>query len=583
MRKSRIGAFMAALALLAVACAGEAEDPDTGAEDASDNGTDEASDTDGDDESQDDASGADTDDDGGERRVLRQATFGADVGTMDPHQAVPGPDRQVVLPMFDGLVRYVPGDALAGFEPDLATEVPSAPEPEEDGTQVWEFELREGVMCHPGPETDSYELTVDDVVKSYQRSMNSEISAFAGDYGNVTSIEAVDDRTVAFTLNQPSSEELFLPLVANISGGYVVCMEAVEAMGDADFANHPVGTGPFQFSSYSPSDRVELTAFDEYWRGEPRLEGVEILFMADDSSRELALRSGEVDFISGINEGEWAERMDEEDGITAFAIPVGGLQFFELNTSMEPFDDINVRRAVMYAHNRGNHVALGGQIGGESYFTPAFSASNLPDGPADLTEEEVRDAGLDWIVDQDLDRARELLAEAGYPDGFSFDVVSSESEAYVNNYQVLQANLAEVGIEMNVDVVDHPTMHSVIREGSNAIVQYTAPRPTVDLLLFQFLHGDSIVVEGETPITNFAYYDGVDDLIDEAKNEVDAERQEQLWIEANLQAMEDAVIMPNYHHRYAWAHADDFDQGHEPIAWMHSAASTINENTGFHN
>jgi ABC-type transport system substrate-binding protein len=133
--------------------------------------------------------------------------------------------------------------------------------------------------------------------------------------------------------------------------------------------------------------------------------------------------------------------------------------------------------------------------------------------------------------------------------------VTSEFGPYRDNCQVHQAGLAEVGIEMNVQVFDHST----IRQGTNEIVWYTAPRPTVDQLLFHFLHGDSIVVEGENPITNFSYYDGIDDLIEKAQSEIDVERQEELWIQANLEAMEDAIIMPSAHPVFAYAHTDDFD------------------------
>lgn len=572
----RFFALLAALTMIAAACADDGGgDAETG-----DDATDEANGEDG--EDTDDAAAPTDEDEDGELRRLRQGLFGADVGSIDPHQAVPAPDRAVVMPIFEGLVRYVPGDAAAGFEPDLATEIPEPPAPEDDGTQIWEFELNEGVMCQAGPENDAYELSIEEVVASYEKSMDADRSSFAGDYGNVQSVEATGDRTIAFTLAEARSAELFLPLVADIASGYVVCMDAYEAMGGQEaFSQHPVGTGPYQVVEYTPGEGVTLDAFDEYWRGTPGLAGIDLRFMADSSSRELALRSGEVDLIIGIDEADWVQRINAEDGLTAFAIPVGGLQFFEMNQTMEPFDDLNVRRAILWAHNREQHLALAGQVDGEPFFSPAYTVAAIPGGPGDVGPERVLEAGLDWIVEYDPERASELLAEAGYPDGFSFDVVTSEHELYRDNYEIQQSALAELGIEMNVDVVDHPTMHSTIREGANAIVWYTAPRPTTDQLLFQFLHSQSIVVEGENPITNFAYYDGVDGLIEEAQAELDADRQEELWIEASFQAMEDAVVGPSAHPVFAYAHTDDLDLGHEPRAYMHSTTVTVNENTTF--
>ncbi len=165
-------------------------------------------------------------------------------------------------------------------------------------------------------------------------------------------VEAVDDTTVAFTLSEVRSAELFLPVVADIADGYVVCMEAYGAMGADEFANHPVGTGPYQFVSYSPGDRVQLTSFDEYWRGEPRMAGIELRFMADESSRELALHAGEVDFLSGIDEGHWVERMDAVDGVTAFGLPVGGSAVLPDQSDPRALRR-HQGRAVMYAHKTG--------------------------------------------------------------------------------------------------------------------------------------------------------------------------------------------------------------------------------------
>lgn len=587
--KRRTAALCTALAMVAVACGDDGTgdvDPETGTGAGASTGDDSSDTEDGHEDAAADTEGGVAAVPVGEAiatdRVLRNGVFGADIGTMDPHQAVPGPDRQVVFAIFEGLVRYRPGDVTSGFEPELAVEIPETPEPDDDGTQTWEFELNEGIMCHAGPDNEPYELSLDEVVRSYEKSMNGDFSAFAGDYGDVVSVEATGERTIAFTLASPKSPELFLPLVADIGAGYVICMDAYEELGLDQVTQHPVGTGPYAFEMYEPSNNVQLTAFDQYWRDDqPLMAGIEFAFMADDSSRELALTAGEVDFIKGIDEGPWVERMDETDGLAAYAIPVGGLVFFQINTSIEPFDDERVRRAIMYATDRESHLALGGELAGEPFFTPAFGMANVPDGPGDVTEEEVLEAGFDWAVEHDPERARELLAEAGYPDGFSFEVVTSETEVYRLNYTVLQASLADVGIEMEIDVVDHPTMHATIREGSNAIVVYNAPRPTTDQLQFHFLHGDSIVVEGESPITNFAYYEGADDLIEEAQAEIDPERQDELWREVSLRILEDAVTLPSHHLVYSWGQSVDYDPGHEPRAYMHSATATINELTGF--
>jgi len=242
--------------------------------------------------------------------VLRYADKSADLGTMDPHFAASTNDRNLVDMIFNGLVRYKPGDGSV-FEPDLAE---ALPEPEiVDGKQVWIFKLRKGVMCHPSDVTPAYELTAEDVVFSLQKSANPDTSAYAGEYDGMT-VEAVDDYTVKITMEKPISPVLFFPKVADYAGGFIVCKKAYEAMGAETFKTHPVGTGPFMFKSYSPTEKVVLVANEDYFRGRPLIDVVEYYYMPDLSSREIGLKTGELDVINGATEGVWVEQMTKEGG-----------------------------------------------------------------------------------------------------------------------------------------------------------------------------------------------------------------------------------------------------------------------------
>jgi len=170
--------------------------------------------------------------DEGDRPTLRFGVNAADLQTLDPHFASGTQDRTVVDMVFNGLLRYQPGNS-AEIEPDLATAIP---EPEMvDGQQVWTFELRDDAMCHPGPESEAYPLTAEDVVASLEKSADVDRSAYAGEYEGMT-FEAVDDRTVRVTVETPLSPTLFLPKFTNYSGGFIVCAQALEAMGDETFA-----------------------------------------------------------------------------------------------------------------------------------------------------------------------------------------------------------------------------------------------------------------------------------------------------------------------------------------------------------
>ncbi len=536
-RKSRVAGAVLALALIAAACGGN----DEPAAPAQAPGSGEAP--------------APLE---AERHVLRWGAFAGDAGRLDPHFASAGSDRMVVDMIFNGLVRFKPGDIGADFEPDLAAAIPD-PTTNASGQQVWTFELRQGVMCHAGPSTPSYELTSEDVVYSLERAANPETSAYAADYTNFVDIQALDPYRVEITLDVPRSPLLFLPAVADYSGGFVVCKQASEAAG-ADFGQHPVGTGPFAFDTYIPGDSVILTAHDDYFRGTPKLAGVDVLYLPDASSRELALQAGEVDAIYGIHERVWVDRMDALPGVRAHWMGMLGNQWLHFHVEKPPFDDLRVRQAVAYAVSRDEHVALSG----EGLAEPAYGfivGGLLPGG---ISQQEAAAAGVEFA--RDLDKARALLAEAGYPDGFSFKVTTSEMPLYRDNYVVLQAALARIGVTMEIDVVEHSVMHATIREGSNGITFYSAWRPNTDVFLTRFSHSDAIVVGGARPDTNFSFYGGIDAIIEQARNEPNAERQAELWRQANIQLIEDMAIFPIYVGNQAYAHVDGLDYGHETVA-----------------
>jgi peptide/nickel transport system substrate-binding protein len=500
--------------------------------------------------------------------ILRYADKAADLGTLDPHFAAATNDRNVVDMIFNGLIRYKPGDGTV-FEPDLATELP---EPEiVDGKQVWTFNLRSGVMCHPSEAVPAYELTSEDVVWSLQKSANADTSAYAGEYAGMT-VEAVDESTVRITLDTPLSEVLFFPKVADYAGGFIVCKQSYEALGAEAFKTNPIGTGPFMFESYSPQQNVMLVANEDYFRGRPQLDGVDYRYMPELNSRELGLQSGELDVINGAAEGIWVERMSQEEGILVDVYGVGEVATIHFNITVEPLDNLQVRQAIAYALDRDEFLALFGEPVSANVYSPV-PAQFLAGG---LTQEEVAELDLEYAVDRD--KAAELLAEAGYADGFSLELVSSERESYLKNYQSMQAQLAEIGIDLQINTVDHSSMHELIRDDVNPIVIYVAWRPNADVYLTRFYHSDSIVVTGAKPDTNFSHYDQIDDMIETARGELDADAQVQMWKDAQIKLLEEMVTYPLQYQNQVTARHDYVDFGHE-LKSVLALYAQITENT----
>ena len=482
----------------------------------------------------------------GDRPVLRFAQNAADIGNLDPHFASGTQDRTIVDMVFNGLVRFVPGDSTQ-FEPDLAEEMPT-PTENDDGTQTWSFTLKSGVMTHPAEGADSAELTADDVLFSFEKAANPDTSAYAGDYEG-WSFAVGDGGTFEVTVPQPLSENLFLPRVANYSGGYIIPQAAYEAIGADGFISNPVGTGAFMFESHTPQNNVMLVANDDFFRGAPKLGGVEVRFIADTASRELALQSGDVHLINGLPEAQWVERMNEMDGITAESFGVGEVIWANLNVEHEILSDPLVREAILLATSREGHVALFGEPVG----VPVYSVVPADIMPGGLTQEEAAEAGVEFA--QDIERSKELLAEAGYPDGFDLDLVTSEMDDYRTNYEVLAEELRQVGINVSLEVVQHAAMHDLIRQDRNAITIYVAFRPTADTYLTQFFTTDG-------GVTNFSKFT-VDELRDQARAETDSDAQAEIWKEAAIEIQSNFAAMGWLAKNLVYARTDALDYGHE--------------------
>jgi peptide/nickel transport system substrate-binding protein len=502
--------------------------------------------------------------------ILRVGQNAADMSSLDPHFATTTEARALVDMIFNGLVRYKPGDgSFEAMEPDLAEEMPTVEEV--DGKQVWTFKLREGVMCHPAGAMPAYELTSEDVVYSLEKAQNPERSAYAGEYDGMT-FEAVDDYTVKITLESPISPVLFYPKVANYSGGFIVCKQAVEALGDDKFKTNPVGTGPFMFEQYRPQEKILLMANPDYFRGAPKIDGVEYRYMADITSREAGLLAGELDVINGTPDIEFVAKLSGEAGIDVDVFGVGEVAVVHFNTTVPPLDNPEVRKALAYAMDRDEFLALFGEPVAENVYS-AVPAKFLAGG---LTREEVEELGLAYDVDREL--AVQMLADAGYPDGFELEVITSEMAGYRRIYENLQAQLAEVGVDLKVNVVDHSTMHAQIREDVNPLVNYIAWRPNADVYLTRFYHSDSIVVTGAKPDTNFSHVDTIDELIESARVATTAEEQIQIWKDAQIVLLEDMYSYPLHFQQQVYARSEGVDYGHDLVSVL-ALYPGITENT----
>ena len=490
--------------------------------------------------------------------VLRLGLHVSEMGSLDPHFAAGSQDRAVADMLFNGLLRYQPGNAPQ-IEPDLAESIPEFEMV--DGHQVWTVRLRKGVFFHSGPLVPAHELTADDVVFSLNKSKTADFCAYAGEYEGLATT-AVDRYTVQIRVLTPMSAILFLPKLTNYAGGFIVSKRAVETMGYDGFKRHPIGTGPFHFDGFTPEGDLVLTAHGDYFRGAPALLGVKVVFMQDATARRDALLRGDLDVISGSGEPGWVEETERLGDIVVDAFGVGEVVSLYLNTQMPPLDDVRVRRAIAYAMDRNAFAqSISPKLVG-------LVASPVPADlmPGGLDAQTVRQLKLAYDVD--LDRARQLMADAGHPEGFTLDLVSSEKRLYRTSYEQMRRQLARIGIDCRVQVVSHPQMHRRIRQERLPLVIYVAWRPNADAYLSRFFHSDAIILSGRQPDTNFSHYASIDALIEAARLAVVPDRQIRLWEQAQIRILDDVAAYPIMYTNQCFARRAHVDYGHPLVATM---------------
>ncbi len=504
--------------------------------------------------------------------ILRFGYHVSQMGTFDPHLATASQDRIVADLVFNGLLRYVPGQ-VHKIEPDLAREMPTFHM--NNGKQVCRIFLRQGIMFHEGPGIPSHEMTADDVVYSLNKSADLKRSVYASDYTGIT-VQKTGRYAIEITIDPPLSTLLFLPKLTNYGGGFIVSKKAVTSMGFKEFGRHPVGTGPFAFKQYLPGREVDLTAHKNYFKGTPKLDGIEFHLIAELKDREAAFRNDKLDIITGSGENGWSKSIEAQENVKIDTHGVGEVNTIFLNTRVKPMDDIRVRRAIAYALNREEFL----QVITPLISGPVFSPVPEPFMPGGLSQSDVCKLGLDYA--QNLEKAKELLTQAGYPNGFSLDLVTSEKRLFQANYQILKKQLAQVGINCRIKVVSHRDMHKTIRdwEHPQPIVIYVAWRPNADAYLTQFFHSHFIPSAGEKSGTNFSYYDKIDKLIEAARFEIHSDKQIHLWSQAQIRILNDMAALPIIYTLQLYVRKAWLDYGH-PLESSMALYPQFTENTHF--
>lgn len=453
---------------------------------------------------------------------------GSNIHTLDPHFAYDTVSSMACRLLYDGLLDY---DYDGNMIPSLAAELPTI----SDGGRVFRFVLRDGIRFHNGRE-----IGAEDISWSLHRLLSKDAGSpgypfyksiegapayHSGDAERIEGIVVVDAKTVEFRLDE--ADQTFLNALA-MPFSYPLPREHVERLEAAEgrdaVGRHPMGAGPFSFVRWERGVQVELARFESYWAPQARPDRIVFLENISSDVASARFRNGDLDVIyrpSKVNRlflrasAPWAPYLAEAPSPSVFALG--------LNCELPPFDNVHVRRAVAYAIDRSKLERLDpGQVIAAGQILPPMLAPHDPELPE--------------LQRFDLERAKEEMRTAGFPNGLSEPVtlwVRGESEVRIA--QFFQQDLKAIGIEIELKMVSFATYLKETGKPRVAQAAFTGwhqdfPDPSnfMDILF----HSRSIHPENSE---NRAFYRNaeLDRILDRARSEVDREKRLGLYAKAN--------------------------------------------------
>ena len=454
----------------------------------------------------------------------------AEPQALDPHAVTAVNDFRILMNLYDGLVRYASG--TLEVEPALA----ESWEISQDGT-VYTFSLRDGITFHDGSAFDA-----EAVVWNFERMLNEDhpyhdtgpfpLSFF---FGAIESVEALDDSTVQFTLNEP-----YAPFLSNMAypTGLIVSPAAVMEHGD-DFGRNPSGTGPYRFAEWRSNERVVVTRNDEYWDGVAANEAVVFRPITDANTRVAEILSGGIDIMVEVPPVALSQFQGDGYDLVEQAGP--HLWFLILNAKEGPFADKRVRQAANYAINKAELVddVLEG--------TAEIAAGPTPPAFAWAYNEEL------GPYPYDPDRARELLDEAGVEGASLTFYVTEGGSGMLDPIPMgtaIQADLAAVGFDVTIETYEWNTFLGRVNpglEGRADLAQMAWMTNDPDTLPFLALRTDAWPDQDGF---NSGYYSNpeVDALLEAARVETDQQERARLYREMQVIVHDDApwVFVANW-------------------------------------
>ena len=433
----------------------------------------------------------------GGRIVIAQAS---DLQALYPGVYSSRASANIMQQMYDCLVAR---DDEMGFIPGLAEKW------EHVDPTTWQFTLREGVTFHNGKPfvAEDVKFSLEEVV------IHPETGAIRSLAASIQEVQIVDERTVNVITKYPYS-----PLLTKLVNLEILNKETHDEVGVEGYSTQPVGTGPFIFKEWKQGEQVVLEANPNYWRGRPKVDQVVFVPIPENATRIAALESGTVHIAA-----ELPAQYGDNAPAGVRAVTANGTRVFYvgLNVQREPFTDVRVRQALNYGVNVDEivEVLLNGkaEVLRGPLFKKVFGYSEAIEG-----------------YPYDPERARQLLAEAGYPDGFqtTLDV----SPTFREIAEAISGQLAEIGVVAQVNVLENEALYAKYEPGNSDMYLSSWGVSEMDadtVFSTQFL---STRTDAYTNYSN----PELDELITKAAGEVDEQARLKLYEQALAIVVEDA-------------------------------------------
>jgi peptide/nickel transport system substrate-binding protein len=387
----------------------------------------------------------------------------SDARSLDPHSQSAFNTHIAIGSTYSKLVDFRTGPDVPYGAPELEGDLAESWSTSEDG-RTWTFTLRQGVRFHDVAPVNGREFVARDVLCTIQRIRElpghqiSQISM-------VQDVTAPDDHTVVFQLTEPYAE-----FDTNLAGHFMWMLPCEAARGEFDVATTAIGTGPYVLERWERDRERVLTAHPDYYvPDQPYIQRVEISIVPDQAAAIAAFRTGQTDYLSALSlDTQQADRILTEDPDAVLFREQGLTQTrLYMNQDAEPFDDLRVRRAVALAIDRQAMVDTIRAGGSPTASVTPTLFGGLP------SEEAAR------LQPHDPEQARALLAEAGFPQGFSTRMIVTDGygENVVREAQWVQQDLAEIGVRVELVLQDYATYFTESFAGQNYEMGYGLQTP----------------------------------------------------------------------------------------------------------